>query len=304
MIMQVDNPVQFWIAELFDVSRDGLMEYVIKAYKRSYQQGYMQAIAKDIKECPMQLKPEMFVNDKSLIAGVDLYCVLKLIIENWDRLFQGTKLRKIPDRDYALRLRDLRNAWAHQRPVSAEDALVAAQAAHYLLNKLPDNERFVQKISQIMESLEGQPEEVEADIQIGYPEQKPASVPNGAAFQALDSEGQTERMKALENADDFYIQVIENDSQTRCERVTLQADRLVVGRGTHSNIQIGDPRVSRAHLLLMPDGVDGFKIIDLRSANGTKLEGEELKPNQPKHWMTGMSVMIGSTWLILRRGQM
>lgn len=302
MIMQVDNPVQFWIGELFQVSRDGLMEYIIKAYKRIYQQDYMQALAKDLKGCPTPLKPETFANDKSLAAGVDLYCVLKLIIENWDRLFQGTKLRKIPDRDYAQRLKDMRNAWAHQRPIAVQDA----QAAHYLLNKLPDSERFVQKISQIIQYLSEQEQEAVLDIQeedVAPVNMPPSQLPDDADFQVPSVEGQTERMRPLADADEFYIQVIQDDSQTRCEQVSIQNNHFVVGRGVHSHLQVGDPRVSRAHLLLMSNGGDGLKIVDLHSANGTKLEGESLEPNQPAHWMTGMSVMIGSTWLILRQGQ-
>jgi len=314
MIMQVDNPVHLWISELFQVSRDGLMENIIKAYKRIYQQDYMQAIASDLKECPTHLKVETFTNDKTLVSGVDLYCVLKLMIENWDRLFQGTKLRKIPDRDYAQRLKDMRNAWAHQRPISHQDALSAAQAAHYLLNKLPDSDRYVQKIGQIAQSIMEHEQKAEAEPQIQnpppiravslQPDIRPESPDEMPDFQIMNSDGQTERMEALAQAEEFYIQVIQNDSQTRCERVSLQEGRFVIGRGTHSHIQIGDPRVSRAHLLLMPNGNDGLKIIDLRSANGTQLENEILKPNQPTHWTTGASVMIGSTWLILRQGQM
>ncbi len=307
MLMQVDNPVQFWVGELFQVSRDGLMEYVIKAYKRIYQQDYMKALEKDLRECPSQLNPETFASDKSLVAGVDLYCVLKLSIEHWDRLFQGTKLRKIPDRDYAQKLKDVRNAWAHQRLILPHDAFSAAQAAYQLLNKLPDNERFVQKISQIVESLAVLDQEAVPDIQVEDVVQNSifvsASILEDVDFQVMDTEGQTERMKPLESADEFYIQVVLNDSQTRCERVSIQSNRFIIGRGAHSNIQIADPRVSRAHILLMPNGGDGFQIVDLHSANGTKLEDQGVLPNQPAHWKTGMSVMIGTTWLILRRGQ-
>lgn len=304
MLMQVENPVQFWMSELFQVSRDGLMEYVIKAYKRVYQQDYMQAITKDLKECPIQLTPETFANDKSLIAGVDLYCVLKLIVGNWDWLFQDTKFRKIPDRDYAQKLKDVRNAWAHQRPIPHQDAYAAANAAHHLLNKLPDNERFVQKISQIVQSLSELNLEVEMEINaLQSSAGRDESVSDNLDFQVSDIEGQTERMKPIGNGDEFYIQVIQNDSQTRCELVSIQSNRFIIGRGVHSNIQIGDPRVSRAHLLLMPNGSDGFQLVDLHSANGTKLENETVTPNQPAHWKTGMSVIIGSTWLILRRGQ-
>lgn len=303
MVVEVDNPIPVWIGELFQISRDGFMEYVIKAYKRIHQQGYMQAIAKDLKECPTQLTPETFANDKSLVAGVDLYCVLKLMIENWDRLFQGTKLRKIPDRDYAQRLKDVRNAWAHQRPISTYDAFLAAQAAHYLLNKLPDSERFIQKIGQIVQSLAQQSE----DIQIGQESLPKTFVSPGVTAkveaQVSDIDSQTERVKPLINAGEFYIQVIQNDSQTRCEPVSIQGSHFVIGRGVHSSIQLGDPRVSQAHLLLMPNGNDGLKIVDLHSANGTKLETQNLEPNQPAHWMAGMSVMIGTTWLILRQGQ-
>jgi HEPN superfamily Swt1-like protein/FHA domain-containing protein len=316
MGIQVDNPVQVWMGELFQVSRDGLMEYVIKYYKRTYQQNYMQAIAKDLKECPMNLKPEMFVNEKALISAVDLYCVLKLMIEHWDRLFQGTKLRKIPGREYAQNLKRIRNAWAHQQPVSIDDACLGAEAALQLLSKLPESQKFIQRIDLISQALSGDiTSESESSIVLEIEKMNEKPIENNLLpaskiaaakvdFQIFDSDSQTDLIEPLQEAGQFYIEVVHGSGQTRCEPVHIESNRLVIGRGVHSNIQISDPRISRAHLMLTPNGSDGLKIVDLHSANGTKLEGQPIKPNECVHWMTGMSVMIGGTWLILRRGQM
>ncbi len=58
------------------------------------------------------------------------------------------------------------------------------------------------------------------------------------------------------------------------------ADELVVGRRAGVGIQLEDPKLSRAHARVARQG-NGYVVEDLKSANGTYLDGKKLEPGSP-----------------------
>ncbi len=56
------------------------------------------------------------------------------------------------------------------------------------------------------------------------------------------------------------------------ERFTLAQAVVSVGRMAECNLVLADPNVSRNHAEIRPDG-DGYKVFDLGSTNGTKING-------------------------------
>ncbi len=99
----------------------------------------------------------------------------------------------------------------------------------------------------------------------------------------------------------FFIEIITQGGETK--RVPLQQGQLIVGRsGKSSAIILDDPRVSRVHLQISRDFDRGVIVTDLRSANGTTLDGNPLPPNQPTPWALGQVIGVGQTQLILKYG--
>jgi len=67
-------------------------------------------------------------------------------------------------------------------------------------------------------------------------------------------------------------------------RFTLDLAQVLVGRrserrGIYPELDISDTGVSHRHLLLNRQGEGTFAVLDLGSANGTRLNGVELAPN-------------------------
>ena len=58
--------------------------------------------------------------------------------------------------------------------------------------------------------------------------------------------------------------------------VEITAPITTIGRDRDNNIVIGDPMLSRKHCLLEKDGTT-LKIVDLKSANGTYVNGVRIK---------------------------
>jgi pSer/pThr/pTyr-binding forkhead associated (FHA) protein len=99
----------------------------------------------------------------------------------------------------------------------------------------------------------------------------------------------------------FFIEIIRRDGDQ--QRIPLQQGALVVGRSNKSSsIVLDDPRVSRVHLEIVRDFDRGVMVTDLRSANGTTLDGNPLTPNEPTPWALGQVIGVGQTQLILKYG--
>ncbi len=82
------------------------------------------------------------------------------------------------------------------------------------------------------------------------------------------------------------------------EGLELPIDRewLVLGRGRNAELMLAEPTLSRAHVAVGYDG-GGFFLQDLRSTNGTLLNGER-RDRSPLH--DGDEIQIGRMHLLVR----
>ena len=66
-----------------------------------------------------------------------------------------------------------------------------------------------------------------------------------------------------------------------------------IGRSRDCDIVLGDSNVSRKHAEIRPRG-DGWTITDLGSTNGVRVNGRELRPNEPQPIGSGDALDIGT----------
>jgi len=94
------------------------------------------------------------------------------------------------------------------------------------------------------------------------------------------------------------LYVIEGPSRGKI--FDLKKGTLHLGRGPENHIQIEDPSISQAHLKLEQRG-DRFFVEDLKSTNGTFINGEMLQPGKPIEIKEGSPISIGNTLLVIDR---
>ncbi len=76
---------------------------------------------------------------------------------------------------------------------------------------------------------------------------------------------------------------------------------LTIGRASDNAVVLNDPQVSRRHARI-EWGEDGCRVVDLGSANGTRLNGAEIPPRVPQPLKEGDALAIGGFTLALRPG--
>ena len=74
-------------------------------------------------------------------------------------------------------------------------------------------------------------------------------------------------------------------------RCPLQKEVLVLGRAADCDLVVAEPRVSRHHAELRREG-DGYLLADLRSTNGTRLNGQVI--TRPMPLQDGDVIELGS----------
>ena len=84
--------------------------------------------------------------------------------------------------------------------------------------------------------------------------------------------------------------------------LTFDSARVVLGRGSGSDVRLPDPSVSTRHATIRAQGND-YAIVDEGSTNGTWVGGVRLMPQTPRVVKTGDLVRIGRVWLELSIGQ-
>lgn len=84
---------------------------------------------------------------------------------------------------------------------------------------------------------------------------------------------------------------------TGCELVTLEANRLTIGRDDASDVTLEDQTVSRLHAVLERYG-NSWVLRDVGSANGTFVNGERIAAERPLR--SGDELAIGSIRLVYR----
>ncbi|MCU0722887.1 MAG: FHA domain-containing protein, partial [Planctomycetes bacterium] len=71
------------------------------------------------------------------------------------------------------------------------------------------------------------------------------------------------------------IAVLENGSEVR--RLALAAAAVTIGRGADNTLTLPDTRLSRNHCRILPDGRGGWRVVDLGSSNGTRVDGRKVQ---------------------------
>jgi pSer/pThr/pTyr-binding forkhead associated (FHA) protein len=84
--------------------------------------------------------------------------------------------------------------------------------------------------------------------------------------------------------------------------LTFDGSRIVVGRGSGSDVRLPDPSVSTRHATIRAAGND-YAIVDEGSTNGTWVGGVKLSPQSPRVVKSGDLVRVGRVWLELTIGQ-
>jgi pSer/pThr/pTyr-binding forkhead associated (FHA) protein len=80
--------------------------------------------------------------------------------------------------------------------------------------------------------------------------------------------------------------------------LTFDGSRVVVGRGSGSDVRLPDPSVSTRHATIRANGND-YAIVDEGSTNGTWVGGVRLNPQSPRAVKSGDLVRVGRVWLEL-----
>ena len=84
--------------------------------------------------------------------------------------------------------------------------------------------------------------------------------------------------------------------------LTFDGSRVVIGRGSGSDVRLPDPSVSTRHATIRAQGND-YAIVDEGSTNGTWVGGVKLSPQSPRLVKSGDLVRVGRVWLELTVGQ-
>jgi hypothetical protein len=328
-----DQMIRYWIDTILQLTRDGLKKPILIAYKNRFPNSYMTEIQEKLRNLNGHYPPDIFTSDDLLLAKLDdPKAWLDLMSRRWNDLFLqksgSTGKRHVEN------LKDVRDKWAHSAPLTVQDAYSAAVTAINLLKDF-QCDKAVQDIRAIFSELDKtqyvdpaspqvapepavQPSvealsTVTATVEIAAPSELMSPVAVESAVVVLSPTApeampvveelteNTDRIHAYPENGDFYIQIIGLEGETYDQKIPAPLDRLVIGRSATAHLNLSDPRVSRVHLLLAQNGA-GLTLTDLRSANGTQLEGSPLPPNQPTHWQPGQVVALGGTLLVLRRG--
>ena len=75
----------------------------------------------------------------------------------------------------------------------------------------------------------------------------------------------------------------------------LPEGEVSIGRDSSNQLWVADPSLSRKHCVLVPDGKGEFSIRDLKSRNGTLVNGVPIEQQQIRH---GDQIFIGDSVLI------
>ena len=91
-------------------------------------------------------------------------------------------------------------------------------------------------------------------------------------------------------------------SQDAASSLTFDGTRIVVGRGSGSDLRLPDPSVSHRHASIRLHGGDTV-LVDEGSTNGTYLAGKRLNPHTPETIKSGDLIRVGRVWIEVSIGQ-
>jgi transcriptional regulator with PAS, ATPase and Fis domain len=103
--------------------------------------------------------------------------------------------------------------------------------------------------------------------------------------------------KAGEGAAAIPRRLMVGSGQTVTTHLVPEEGIIMVGRAPDATIRVDDSSVSRLHVRIHLGEV--LRVEDLGSANGTRMGGEKLRPNQLIVLPPGQVLEIGSSWLMV-----
>ncbi len=294
--------IRHWVDNMLIISKEGLLRPVINAYKQHYGINYMNHIKATLQTQTTDYAPDTFMSDDTLLSAIDAYSCFQLMLRRWKYLFHA-KLGKA-GKSRVQQLVDLRNDWAHEKPILLDNARLAAEAALHLLKDF-----YVEKEADLMRELLQELQRIhEPDNEEETSTARPVSLeplpdlpPVNATNNDEKIEPETTAFQPISLNGNYHLTIVTPGGETRYVPVPVEVDRISVGRGNNNDITVKDDGVSREHLMLMKNEKDEMTIVDLNSRNGTTVDGQRLTPNTPKRWFPGTKVIIGGSWLILRR---
>ena len=96
---------------------------------------------------------------------------------------------------------------------------------------------------------------------------------------------------------DASIVFVTDDGKQR--EIPLRQRSYVIGRAQDAGFRVPDGSMSRHHAEIAFDG-SGVTIKDLKSSNGTFVNGSKLVPSETKAVSAGDALLVGSTLLVIR----
>jgi pSer/pThr/pTyr-binding forkhead associated (FHA) protein len=81
----------------------------------------------------------------------------------------------------------------------------------------------------------------------------------------------------------------------------VRKEALSIGRSRESDIFLEDLAVSRLHASIISQGNGNFALRDEGSANGTKVNGQQVNKYQPYPLQDGDKIQLGQTVLVFGR---
>jgi signal transduction histidine kinase len=104
----------------------------------------------------------------------------------------------------------------------------------------------------------------------------------------------------LTSREDSMTKLYIVDGQMRGRSFDLKTDITFIGRTTDNDIQLNDNSVSRKHIKIIKKG-DKFFIEDLKSRNGTWINGNPIKPGDGVELEEGLPVVLGNVMAVLSK---
>ena len=117
------------VGEIMDLLKSGLAPFVLGQYKSRYRGRYLKEMELQLYNAPFSVS---LPDEARAMADIDTQGWLRLMFYNWNEAFKD-KLGH-SERSYASILMDARNQWAHQGPITNDDAQHVADIAKRLLH--------------------------------------------------------------------------------------------------------------------------------------------------------------------------
>lgn len=135
------------VARIMDLLKEGLGPFVLREYKMVYKgSGYVRAIDDTLRSAAYELPGDLDISpdnvEQSLLNHIDAHGWLKLMWAGWNDVFRQ-KLG-YAERSYVSELMEARNAWAHQRAFTNDDAYRVADTASRLLGAISAGDQMAE----------------------------------------------------------------------------------------------------------------------------------------------------------------